>query len=388
MPDGRWVGPPPLARGPPTPGQMDAAGSRSTPARAGTTTPTRSSSTTFRVHPRSRGDHAIVGSSDYGVRGPPPLARGPHDLVLIDVLVERSTPARAGTTPSRRRPTRRSRVHPRSRGDHERHPDVPPDRVGPPPLARGPRLTPAVGEGGPRSTPARAGTTLPAQEAAVLRGVHPRSRGDHRMGLAYEIRREGPPPLARGPRANGSNIRNVSRSTPARAGTTEAIMTRTTIHMVHPRSRGDHERHPDVPPDRVGPPPLARGPLGRMPSLCVSNRSTPARAGTTVARWSGSLIDPVHPRSRGDHRAAQHPALFEVGPPPLARGPPRRPAQPADADAVHPRSRGDHSGVKALSASASGPPPLARGPRHSHAPAAAVVRSTPARAGTTLPLTG
>ena len=72
----------------------------------------------------------------------------------------------------------------------------------------------------------------------------------------------------------------------------------------------------------VGPPPLARGPPRVHRAGHLPRRTTPARAGTTPG-WTGSAASaPDHPRSRGDHRSATVEPCCGSGPPPLARGPP------------------------------------------------------------------
>ena len=135
-------------------------------------------------------------------------------------MIGRSTPARAGTTPTRAPSPGPSAVHPRSRGDHLTPAGGGGSTFGPPPLARGPRVQVHVVLGGRRSTPARAGTTPTSQILQHALEVHPRSRGDHPVMVTTVHRGVGPPPLARGPRDVAERPEHQPRSTPARAGTT------------------------------------------------------------------------------------------------------------------------------------------------------------------------
>ena len=132
---------------------------RSTPARAGTTWRYGCPSAATRVYPRSRGDHKNSLDNVKIAAGLPPLARGPRRLWNARSFGSRSTPARAGTTRVRPATCGQHSVYPRSRGDHDIMSRISGYIVGLPPLARGPqsfdhRLSHVDG-----STPARAGTT-------------------------------------------------------------------------------------------------------------------------------------------------------------------------------------------------------------------------------------
>ncbi len=254
-----------------------------------------------------------------------------------------------------------------------------------------------------RFTPARAGTTRSATLNEGLRPVHPRSRGDHVVGVKLRHGFPGSPPLARGPRRRTREVGRRRRFTPARAGTTSGAGGSRCKPSVHPRSRGDHATSIRCQPARPGSPPLARGPqeVGRV--LAPVRRFTPARAGTTSRRSCGSAPRPVHPRSRGDHGSNSTPAHGTRGSPPLARGPldldhaagfvgrftPARAGTTVSLTlylstfTVHPRSRGDHITPQPAFQRKFGSPPLARGPQWRREVRLPAARFTPARAGTT-----
>ena len=150
-----------------------------------------------------------------------PLARGPHGVTSATARQFRTTPARAGTTAGAGAPV---------------------GWDGPPPLARGPprgsgrivrgaRTTHSRGDHAavgtprgraPRTTPARAGTTTAGRGSAGRRADHPRSRGDRSPRRDPAVISADHPRSARGPLPEKGPCRDLPRTTPARAGTTEA----------------------------------------------------------------------------------------------------------------------------------------------------------------------
>ena len=153
-------GSPPLARGPRTAAACQAHPERITPAHAGTTQRVRYGTHGFEDHPRSRGDHACTARPCPPLPGSPPLTRGPHDP---DALRDRAlgiTPAHAGTTGVQQGRPRKNRDHPRSRGDHRLIGLVGFWVAGSPPLTRGPQTRVKTNTGAFRITPAHAGTTI------------------------------------------------------------------------------------------------------------------------------------------------------------------------------------------------------------------------------------
>ena len=211
---------PPLARG-----------ARVSPARgrrAGGLTPARAGST----QPQPE-QHRLAWDS-------PPLARGARRRCGWRPGSSGLTPARAGSTVTSVLISAVPRTHPRSRGEHVA-PNLPVLSAGDsPPLARGAPGHPYPVEQGVGLTPARAGSTRTPPPSCRRSRIHPRSRGEHTGMVA---RRYGPPdspPLARGahraaatklrdqdspPLARGARGVRVRRDplpglTPARAGST------------------------------------------------------------------------------------------------------------------------------------------------------------------------
>ena len=305
---------------------MVCAGSRFIPARAGNTETAPSSAGPPSVHPRSRGEHHQFGGETEPRIGSSPLARGTRASRRSRGRPFRFIPARAGNT---RRPLSGNAfrpVHPRSRGEHLADGGGVLRQDGSSPLARGTRCDPRGRHRPLRFIPARAGNTAPTSPAASSVTVHPRSRGEHRDTPTWTGADTGSSPLARGTPSLRPLALLSSRFIPARAGNTMRPSTAPLSAPVHPRSRGEHRAHRIQEWDCLGSSPLARGTQARPPSPPTGSRFIPARAGNTAARTATSMRGPVHPRSRGEHSVHGGPVEYDDGSSPLARGtPPRAP---------------------------------------------------------------
>ena len=131
-------------------------------------------------------------------------------------------------------------VHPRSRGEHAMLPSLTSWRYGSSPLARGTRYTFRPVSRCGRFIPARAGNTYIYFAPWPPSTVHPRSRGEHSEplpGLDFGI---GSSPLARGTHRRRHRAARPRRFIPARAGNTEWPGRHRASPAVHPRSRGEH----------------------------------------------------------------------------------------------------------------------------------------------------
>ena len=129
-------------------------------------------------YPRSRGDDWDELIEYLGGYGLSPLARGRPALERGDDVIERTIPARAGTTSRPASRHVRAADYPRSRGDDQHFPLGVNARAGLSPLARG---RPTAGAGRAvrsRTIPARAGTTAWVSTQGPRLEDYPRSRGD------------------------------------------------------------------------------------------------------------------------------------------------------------------------------------------------------------------
>ena len=130
----------------------------------------------------------------------------------------------------------------------------------------------------------------------------------------------GSPPHARGrPASNGKGYHDF-RITPACAGKTQEVDVTYIIQPDHPRMRGE-----DLivlsPCELVpGSPPHARGrPQSRSEGL-RKDRITPACAGKTCYQDADGTIWGDHPRMRGEDSSIVIGSLYRFGSPPHARG--------------------------------------------------------------------
>ncbi len=376
-------GPPPHARGTRGGTGRAPASTGTTPACAGNTRHGARAWRRSRDHPRMRGEHTFCAITH-------PAGNG-------------TTPACAGNTDSRSLPAAATGDHPRMRGDHRVGDPMNQDTAGPPPHARGP-----LGElraiGRTRgTTPACAGTTRAAPAPSCNGRDHPRMRGDHTARAMATTRSLGPPPHARGPHRTGDGDHPLLGTTPACAGTTNEPPATARPARDHPRMRGDHPSQTVSWLGSSGPPPHARGPRRALAQLQDRAGTTPACAGTTRGGLRTGRTRRDHPRMRGDHTTAQRTPVEYQGPPPHARGPQHRPVcmlhprgtTPACAGTTgrgpgrpsatrdHPRMRGDHLICASVAMYPWGPPPHARGPQHRHQHVLRAGGTTPACAGTT-----
>ena len=108
------------------------------------------------------------------------------------------------------------------------------------PLTRGKRCGEAVGEGEGGLIPAHAGKTHAASRESLIRGAHPRSRGENLIGAVRTLVVTGSSPLTRGKRFELEESREDTGLIPAHAGKTWGIMSTSGRSPAHPRSRGEN----------------------------------------------------------------------------------------------------------------------------------------------------
>ena len=293
--------------------------------------------------------------------GSSPLARGTPNGAGRTLAVLRFIPARAGNTgPPRPRAVLRP-VHPRSRGEHVAARSDSGQAAGSSPLARGTHHHARPRPGRSRFIPARAGNTRGRRSAPTRSPVHPRSRGEHRPVRERIVRRRGSSPLARGTPPARSGVPPLRRFIPARAGNTPECPAGRSRRSVHPRSRGEHIDRLTEATLLRGSSPLARG-TRRVPRLPpLGRRFIPARAGNTRCRPLPPRAGSVHPRSRGEHAIEGGAAKRVPGSSPLARGTPRRAGRGRDAARFIPARAGNTHTATALCSALCGSSPLARG---------------------------
>ncbi len=198
----------PLARGARRRRRWQATTGRIIPARAGSTTISASWACVVRDHPRSRGEHSCSSGVTLRSPGSSPLARGAPSPEDVEDVEDGIIPARAGSTLLRSCQRQMCRDHPRSRGEHSLLPRLPPRWAGSSPLARG-ALGHGLRLGTPHGIiPARAGSTGVCPCNRRVAGDHPRSRGEHASASAPAPIVWGSSPLARGARPARATTRD------------------------------------------------------------------------------------------------------------------------------------------------------------------------------------
>ena len=154
--------------------------------------------------------------------------------------------------------------------------------VGSPPLARGAPLRHRNPDPVHRIIPACAGRTVISTSCGTHRRNHPRLRGEYYNSVATSLPPRGSLPLGREVPCLYRHRGPHERITPARAGSTDLLPCRFCICQDHPRSRGEHEIGLAVVVPHLGSPPLARGVPGNIIRHKRNDGITPARAGSTL----------------------------------------------------------------------------------------------------------
>ena len=149
---------------------------------------------------------------------------------------------------------------------------------------RGPLRSAFARSHGSRITPACAGTTVRDFCAFVFLKDHPRLCGDHIGYYPFSSFIQGSPPPVRGPPTTINVSNSDKRITPACAGTTWLCWLVKPTVGDHPRLCGDHFVLNRKKSQTRGSPPPVRGPPDAEINFFNVTRITPACAGTTILR--------------------------------------------------------------------------------------------------------
>ena len=399
---GRYdAGPSPHTRGNRRRGCRAQLRERSIPAHAGQPMPGRRWCRVARVHPRTRGATRLARGESVSRQGPSPHTRGNPLLGMDGTLDRGSIPAHAGQPRAVRSSRSSSRVHPRTRGATPLPAHGGILLEGPSPHTRGNREHARDLQGERGSIPAHAGQPRSPTIARITSRVHPRTRGATRCLTAPGGRSSGPSPHTRGnPHLLGRAV-GFHGSIPAHAGQPRSPTIARITSRVHPRTRGATPPSAVARAASSGPSPHTRGNPGRRQRCAPTRGSIPAHAGQPASRLGRAWSSRVHPRTRGATPVSESPAERIAGPSPHTRGNPvthgRRaggrgsiPAhagQPVTAalsgpaSRVHPRTRGATVSTPAAPRSASGPSPHTRGNPRGGVHGVTGTGSIPAHAG-------
>ena len=280
-------------------------------------------------------------------------------------------------------PDEEATVHPRVRGEHSSRRCAASRRAGSSPRARGTRVSSSTSWNRTRFIPACAGNTFPVPPARGSYPVHPRVRGEHRIGFSRFIAAVGSSPRARGTHLSAVGERRRCRFIPACAGNTIAARNPAVTPPVHARVRGEHVRRGENGALQLGSSPRARGTLLKNNLTLAQGRFIPACAGNTAARTFTATTEAVHPRVRREHAATMHARMAVLRFIPACAGNTRITWTTSRPIAVHPRVRGEHQRSGADAVTVSGSSPRARGTLHLPLQIAEQPRFIPACAGNT-----
>ncbi len=153
----------------------------------------------------------------------------------------------------------------------------------------------------PRFIPAGAGNTLVARANGTIPPVYPRWRGEHASSVVILFLNRGLSPLARGTPGFHLSKCWMWRFIPAGAGNTTPDIFATVVTPVYPRWRGEHRNQTQRANGVAGLSPLARGTLALFLSGESRHRFIPAGAGNTQFHMSRRAGSSVYPRWRGEH---------------------------------------------------------------------------------------
>ena len=190
----------PHGRGTQAPGIRAAHKRRFIPARAGNTLAYRIVNNLETVHPRTGGEHCGHGGNAGKSAGSSPHGRGTPLRSSRLHFGLRFIPARAGNTGLTSSMLLSSTVHPRTGGEHWLMGYPPAWSAGSSPHGRGTQVRETLAMLQVRFIPARAGNTIFHRRPPFSLSVHPRTGGEHSNPCSASTIKDGSSPHGRGTR--------------------------------------------------------------------------------------------------------------------------------------------------------------------------------------------
>ncbi len=211
------------------------------------------------VHPRTHGEHFIIGAAPSAVSGSSPHTRGTFPDRLKADKISRFIPAHTGNIgePIPRGP--QSPVHPRTHGEHSSAPLPLVSPIGSSPHTRGTSGHGREHRGLVRFIPAHTGNMASFTHLPIELSVHPRTHGEH-PELAGKL----PVAVGSSPHTRGTSIpywsrQRVLRFIPAHTGNIRRAPVSSAARAVHPRTHGEHCSTPYIRREKNGSSPHTRG---------------------------------------------------------------------------------------------------------------------------------
>ena len=152
--------------------------------------------------------------------------------------------------------------------------------------------------------PACAGSTDGVQAIRVQDGAHPRLCGEHLIQVTHSESVAGSSPPVRGALPARMGQHRYLGLIPACAGSTFGHMLVRENDRAHPRPCGEHVDDNFLAPLSSGSSPPVRGALGVYPPRMARSGLIPARAGSTQMIMSSTPVGGAHPRPCGEHLSA------------------------------------------------------------------------------------
>ena len=355
------------------------------------------------THPRVCGEHQLVIAVMAMFFDSPPRVRGARHRLAYGRRDRRLTPACAGSTAAGRLWFVTHTTHPRVCGEHSLHEHKDGERDDSPPRVRGALQDRCQLHLDQRLTPACAGSTPPGWCRLTRGPTHPRVCGEHMCLVPHGLRTTDSPPRVRGAPEVLLLAGVGRRLTPACAGSTCRYRSGTRLWSTHPRVCGEHAGSGGSWQVHTDSPPRVRGAPFSLFVACCRHRLTPACAGSTGARQDRLPRLSTHPRVCGEHRVSCRPPGSDSDSPPRVRGArcgtaarrhkcrltPACAGSTSEAlpvildEATHPRVCGEHTHGTRSSSPAADSPPRVRGAPCCPGAGKALIRLTPACAGST-----
>ena len=210
------------------------------PAHAGKTARTKDTKPKCRAHPRSRGENGTPASARRSRSGSSPLTRGKLHRSARRQDQRRLIPAHAGKTWNHSTTTLTAAAHPRSRGENETAAANASVDAGSSPLTRGKRAARSSRSAVNGLIPAHAGKTGCVRARRRRSRAHPRSRGENDCRAMPTRSPAGSSPLTRGKRTDSCPSGRTPWLIPAHAGKTFRGTLKLHCDRAHPRSRGEN----------------------------------------------------------------------------------------------------------------------------------------------------
>ena len=252
------------------------------------------------VHPRARGEQMSFAGPAARFPGSSPRTRGTVPKALRQAWPPRFIPAHAGNSFLGCTVFRLGAVHPRARGEQAVVVAICSTVGGSSPRTRGTGRARAGARPRARFIPAHAGNRRPIAPPPPPPPVHPRARGEQSLKSGKTSISSGSSPRTRGTVTHGVSANVHRRFIPAHAGNRVGRQLGAGRVPVHPRARGEQLRRPVPPGAHAGSSPRTRGTGVGAADGHRERRFIPAHAGNRKSSRPTPASATVHPRARGE----------------------------------------------------------------------------------------